>query len=102
MQDTKRASVEGRPLVSRVGTGIEVKSVAPGGLSDTMGIRPGDVLEAINGEPLRDPIDYRFHVGDELVEIHVRREGGEAVVLDIEKEPDEDLGLELEDMPILR
>ena len=66
-----------------------------------MGLRPGDVLESINGQPVRDPIDYRFYMGDEDVLTAVRR-GDERFLFEIEKEIEDDLGVDFEDMPILK
>lgn len=73
----------------------------PEGIGAAVGILPGDVVERINGEVLRDPIDYRFHVSDEEVLVRVRR-GPEVWEAEIEKDPDEDLGLAFEDMDILK
>ncbi len=88
-------------MVEKAGVGVGIGEVVPGGIGEGVGMRPGDVIEAVNGEPIRDPIDYRFHIGDDAVEVHLRR-GDETFVFDIEKEPDEDLGIVLDDMPILK
>jgi len=81
--------------------GLRVRAVDPEGIGAAVGILPGDVVERINGEALRDPIDYRFHVSDEEVLVRVRR-GPEVWEAEIEKDPDEDLGLAFEDMDILK
>ncbi|OGG47125.1 MAG: hypothetical protein A3F84_16885 [Candidatus Handelsmanbacteria bacterium RIFCSPLOWO2_12_FULL_64_10] len=81
--------------------GLKVRGVDPEGIGAAVGILPGDVVERINGEVLRDPIDYRFHVSDEEVLVRVRR-GPEVWEAEIEKDPDEDLGLAFEDMDILK
>ncbi|MDZ7289587.1 MAG: DUF512 domain-containing protein [candidate division KSB1 bacterium] len=56
------------------------------------GLRPGDDLLRINGEPVRDILDYRFLTADEIVEVEVRR-GDELLVFAIEKHFDDTLGL---------
>ena len=88
-------------MVTRLQIGVEVTGVIPRGLGEEAGLLPGDVIERINGEAVRDPIDYRFHIGEDLVELEILR-GEERVVFDIEKDPDDDLGLELEDLSILK
>lgn len=81
--------------------GLKVRSVDPNGIGAAVGVLPGDVVEQINGEGLRDPIDYRFHVSDEEVVVRIRR-GEEVWEAEIEKDADEDLGLAFEDMDILK
>jgi len=38
-------------------------------LGDEVGIKPGDLLLRVNGFPVRDVIDYRFHMAADYVEI---------------------------------
>jgi putative radical SAM enzyme (TIGR03279 family) len=57
------------------------------------GLVPGDRILTVNGEDIRDAIDFQFHAGDERLELTVARDGAEtALVLD-RRGPD--LGLEL-------
>ena len=84
MQAQKRIAVEGLPMVHRIQPGVRIKEVLPEGIGEAVGLRSGDVIEAINGAPIQDPIDYRFHIGDEEVEVALRR-GDEAFILEIEK-----------------
>ena len=95
------AQVEGRRGIERVEAGLQIRFVHPDGIGKAMGLRPGDVLESINGQPVRDPIDYRFYMGDEAVLTAVRR-GDERFLCEIEKEIEDDLGVDFEDMPILK
>ncbi|GAB4526558.1 MAG: DUF512 domain-containing protein [Anaerolineae bacterium] len=54
-----------------------VSAVEPGTLADQMGLQPSDVVLAVNGYPLRDVIDFRFHAAEEEIELRVRRNGTE-------------------------
>jgi NifB/MoaA-like Fe-S oxidoreductase len=86
--------VEYQPDVKQItGEGGVIASVAPGGIADELGLKPGDVIVAIGGQHLRDVIDYRFAVAEERVELLVRS-GGEEQILEIEKDADDDLGVE--------
>ena len=78
---------------------MRVIRVDPGGLADRYGLRVGDVLCSINGEPIGDPIDYRFHAADEVLELLVER-AGRSRVITLRRALDEDLGIVLEDMKI--
>lgn len=77
--------------------GGRIAAVVPGGLGAELGLEPGDRVLAIDGEPVRDWVDYRFRVAGEAVEIRVRKAGGEEWLLEVEKDYDDDLGLRFED-----
>ena len=57
-------------------------------------LRPGDRIVAINGEPLRDVIDFHFHAGVERLRLSVERGGEKRDAMLRRTGPD--LGLELE------
>jgi NifB/MoaA-like Fe-S oxidoreductase len=86
--------VEYQPDVKNItGAGGIVASVLPDSIAADLGIQPGDVVVAVGDLRLRDVIDYRYAISDELIEVHVRNAEGD-VIFEIEKDPDEDLGLE--------
>jgi putative radical SAM enzyme (TIGR03279 family) len=58
------------------------------------GLGVGDRLLSINGQPLRDAIDFQFHAGEETVELEVDRAGGRRRVTLVRRGGD--LGLMLE------
>ena len=71
-----------------------VARVAARGAAERAGLRAGDRILAINGEPLRDVIDFHFHAGEERLRLGVEREG-RAHKLHLVRRP-AGLGLELE------
>lgn len=76
--------------------GHVITAVMPGSIAEEMEIEPGDQLLEINGEMIEDVFDYRFDIKDELVNVLIRKADGEEWLLEIEKEYDEDLGVEFE------
>ena len=64
-----------------------------------LGLKPGDRIEAIDGSRVRDIIDYRFKSSDENIVLRVRHKD-RIEEYDIDKEYDDDLGLEFEDFRI--
>lgn len=65
-------------------------------LAAEIGLQVGDRLLRINGEYLRDLIDYRFLCADEFLELEVVDSVGKVHSIEVEKDYDEDLGIEFE------
>jgi putative radical SAM enzyme (TIGR03279 family) len=73
-----------------------VARVTPGGIADELGIEPGDQLISVNDSPVKDIIDLSFALSDEYVELVIEKPNGEQELLEIDKEYDEELGIEFE------
>lgn len=58
-----------------------------------LGLAPGAQLLSINGRELRDALDLRFYESDPVLELLARMPDGEEILFEIEKDPDESLGL---------
>ncbi len=70
-----------------------IRTVLPGSIAAELEIEPGDAILAINDEEIQDIFDYQYLIQDENLEVLVRKKDGEEWVLEIEKDPDEDLGI---------
>ena len=73
-----------------------IKEVKEGSIAEELEIEAGDVLLTINGEEIEDIFDYRFMIQDEYLEVLIRKPDGEEWELEIDKDEEEDLGLEFE------
>lgn len=73
-----------------------ISRVLPGGIGEELELEPGDVLVSINGQPIEDVFDYRYLMNDEYVELLIKKPDGEEWELEVEKEYEDDLGLEFE------
>ncbi len=74
-----------------------IKSVEPGSIAEELGIMPGDRLISINGTEIEDVFDYRYLTDDEELTLLVySAEEDDEFECDIEKDADEDLGIEFE------
>lgn len=73
-----------------------VKEVLPGSIAEELEIEAGDVLVSINGNEIEDVFDYHFYVNDEYLTVLIRKPNGEEWELEIEKDLEEDLGIEFE------
>ncbi|MCH5256534.1 MAG: DUF512 domain-containing protein [Lachnospiraceae bacterium] len=65
-------------------------------IAEELGIEPGDELLKINDNEIEDIFDYQYLIQDEYIEVLIRKTGGEEWLLEIDKEYDEDLGVEFE------
>ena len=73
-----------------------ISKVIPGGIGEELELEPGDALLSINGQPVEDVFDYRYLMNDEFVTLLVRKKNGEEWELEVEKEYEDDLGVEFE------
>lgn len=71
-----------------------IESVRPGSIAEELGIEPGDVLLEIDGQVIEDIFDYQFYVESEELLVVIRKANGEEWELEIEKDVDEDLGID--------
>jgi putative radical SAM enzyme (TIGR03279 family) len=73
--------------------GLMVDSVVPGSIAEELEIEPGDRLVAINGNPLRDVIDYNYFTSEDLLVLDVEKADGELWELEVERDEGEPLGI---------
>lgn len=71
-----------------------ISRIYPGSIAEELDIEVGDLLISVNGEKVKDIIQYRFLTDDEYIELEIQTKSGERVVYEIEKDYDEELGLE--------
>jgi len=70
-----------------------IKEIEKASIFEELGVEAGDVLLTLNGKGVKDLLDYRFLSADERVLAEIEKPNGEIWELEIEKEPDEDLGV---------
>ncbi len=78
---------------------MKIIKVFPDSLGETIGIQPGDRLLKINGKRVQDEIDYQFRMTEEVLTLDFEI-SGRMEKIEIEKEYDDDLGVEFEEMKI--
>jgi putative radical SAM enzyme (TIGR03279 family) len=74
--------------------GVMVASVRTRTPAARAGLREGDRILAINGNPLRDVIDFHFSAGEERLELSLQRDGATRTAVLRRQGPE--LGLELQ------
>ena len=73
-----------------------ISRVLPGSIGEELELEPGDILAEINHQLVEDVFDYRYLMNDEYIELLIEKANGELWELEVEKDYDEDLGIEFE------
>lgn len=73
-----------------------IKRILEDSIAEEMGIEAGDALLAVNGKNITDIFDYQYLIQDEYIEVLIRKPDGEEWLLEIDKDYEEDLGVEFE------
>ena len=73
-----------------------ITKVVPDSIAAEIGFEVGDAIVSINNTQPRDLIDYQFLCADEILELEVLDSTGKTHHVEIEKDYDENLGLEFE------
>ena len=71
-----------------------ISKVYKGSIAEEIGIEVGDLLIAVNDEEIHDIIEYKFLISDEYIELEIQKRDGEVYIYEIEKDFDEELGIE--------
>ena len=71
-----------------------ISKVYNNSIAEEVGIEVGDVLISINGQRIQDIIEYKFLISDEYLEVEIQKINREIYIYEIEKDYDEDLGIE--------
>lgn len=74
-----------------------IYKVETGSIADSLNIEAGDKLISINKHPIKDVLDYHYGITDEHLLVLIEKKDGQQWEIDIEKNLEEDLGLEFEE-----
>jgi putative radical SAM enzyme (TIGR03279 family) len=72
---------------------VRIAEVLPGTIADELRLEIGSRVVRINGELVRDALDFRFLEVDGTLELEIAEAAGDATVYEIEKEAGETLGI---------
>ncbi len=72
---------------------VRIAEIASGSLGETLELQIGTRVLSVNGERVRDSLDFAFRTAEARIELEAVSPGGELVVYDIERDPGEALGI---------
>ncbi len=75
---------------------VKITGIEKGSLASLKRIYAGDTLIKINGNEIRDVLDYQFYIKDTKLVLVLEEESGKSKIIVIRKEEYEDIGLEFE------
>jgi len=76
----------------------QIAKILLGSIAEEIELEVGDRLISVNGNDVIDIIDYKFLITDELVNIEIEKVNGEVWEIEVEKDYDEDLGIQFVDV----
>ena len=74
---------------------VTVFDVIPDSYAARCGIQKGDILLEVNGNAIKDVLDYRYYITEPSLSLYLHR-GPELLTVSIQKDEYEDIGLEFE------
>lgn len=75
---------------------VIIKSVQGGSFAEKKRISAGDCLVSVNGNAVRDVLDYRFYLNEKKLRLVLKAADGKSKVITIIKDEFKDIGLEFE------
>ncbi|MGM0369404.1 MAG: DUF512 domain-containing protein [Bacillota bacterium] len=77
---------------------LKIEGIKDNSIAREVDLNPGDKLVKINGQVLNDYVDYKFLVADNYLELEVVKSNGQYWMIEVEKNYDEELGIEFSDI----
>lgn len=74
---------------------VTVRSVERGSYAERAGVLPDDILISVNGNDVKDVLDYRYYITEKNLSILIHR-GPELLTVNINKGQYDDIGLEFD------
>lgn len=80
----------------RVRVLVRITEVEKSSIAEKHGIKPNDMLKSINGNEIRDVLDYRFYLTERVISVALVSQSGKEYSVNIRKGEYDDIGLVFE------
>ena len=75
---------------------VKISAVEKGSYAEKAGITAGESVVSINGNAIKDVLDYRFYMTDRDILVELVSQSGETRTVEVKKPEYDDLGLDFE------
>src|SRR6056297_428917 len=75
-----------------------ISNVSSASLAEELGLETGDEIISINGNQIKDILDYRYETSDLYFELELKKKNGKIEYLKVERNYNEYLGIEFENI----
>ncbi len=79
---------------------LTIERIQKGSLAEKSGLQAGDVVLSINSRALRDPIDFMYYCGDDLLTVAVKR-AGQITPIEIKRRDEIEFGIEFKPFKVM-
>ena len=73
-----------------------ITKIQKGSIAEELEIQKGDILISINSQKVEDIIEYQYLIAEDYIELEIQTKSGEVIIYEIDKDVDEELGIEFE------
>ncbi len=77
---------------------IKIKNIQPNSTADELGIEAGDKVISIDGNNIKDYIEYNYLIADFNFNLKIEKKNGEVIDYDVTRSYKKELGIEFEDI----
>lgn len=79
-------------------TMTKIKNIISGSTADKAGIKADDKIVKINGQEIKDYIDYLYEISEPFISLQLKRNNGQIEEIEIERELGKELGIEFKEI----
>ena len=77
---------------------IKIENIQPNSTADELGIEAGDKVISIDGNNIKDYIEYNYLIADFNFNLKIEKKNGEVIDYDVTRSYEKELGIEFEDI----
>jgi len=77
---------------------IKIKNIQPNSTADELGIEAGDKVISIDGNNIKDYIEYNYFIADFNFNLKIKKKNGKVIDYDVTRSYKKELGIEFEDI----
>lgn len=77
---------------------VKIENVIPGSTAAKAGLNKKDKIISINGQEIRDYIDYLYQISEPVIKLKILKNNGKQINIELERQLGEELGIEFKEI----